>query len=702
MIVNGDAEVNAYRSEMSGAVRTTQKTVKQYHVPEKLALAERAEARPALAEPEPLKPTSDFKVSCFVQFDADDAAPGKAGRSARGRLDTAILTADGIQKIAEAGGVAYIEAGAPLSLPQPATGRKAADEPESRVPEMQSCTLPTYRHDGRSTDATTRFPIPLRDKPAVLIGFIDVGGFDFSHPDFLIRENGAAKTRFHAIWDQGGRQRPRPKNIPYGSLITKEDMDRALANAPRAGVAPTDLVRQSVQVPGAHGTHVASIAAGNSGVCPDAMIAGVLIHLSEEELSRHRTFYDSVALAEAVDFLFRLGDKEELPTVINISLGTNGHAHDGSSPISRWIDAALDQPGRCVCVAAGNAGQDSPQFEGDLGFLMGRIHSSGRVPARGLDVDLDWQVVGNGIVDVSENEMEIWYEAGDEFAVSLRPPSGKSWIGPVYPGQYLENLQLPSDTFVSIYSERYHPANGANRISIFLSPRLKDQVVGIQAGRWTVRLHGVEVRDGRFDAWIERDDPRPLGRLGEDQAWRFPSYFSARTNVDGSSVSSLACGHRVVAVANGDEAAERINPSSSQGPTRDGRTKPDIAAPGTEIVAARGFSGPDRRWISLTGTSMATPYVAGVAAQMLALEPRLTATQVLGMLRRTAKPLPGSTYEWQNDAGFGRVDASTALTQVCLPFTPFDLDDREERKLKEQAENAGNANQPNPGKEAGP
>ena len=60
-----------------------------------------------------------------------------------------------------------------------------------------------------------------------------------------------------------------------------------------------------------------------------------------------------------------------------------------------------------------------------------------------------------------------------------------------------------------------------------------------------MRVRGVEVRDGRFDAWIERDDPRPLGRIGEVEAWRFPSYFTPRSNVDRSSVSSLACGHRV-------------------------------------------------------------------------------------------------------------------------------------------------------------
>jgi hypothetical protein len=294
------------------------------------------------------------------------------------------------------------------------------------------------------------------------------------------------------------------------------------------------------------------------------------------------------------------------------------------------------------------------------------------VSARGLETDLQWQVVGNGIADVSENEMEIWYEAGDEFDVRLRSPSG-TWIGPVGPGTYVENQRLESETFVSIYNERYHPANGANRISIFLSPRLKDRVVGIEAGTWTVRLRGVEVRNGRFDAWIERDDPRPLGRIGEVEAWRFPSYFSSRSHVDRSSVSSLACGLRVISVGNCEDAAERIHRSSSQGPTRDGRYKPEIAAPGSDIVAARGFSSPDRAWVAMTGTSMASPYVAGVAALMLAHEPRLTATQIAGIMRRTAHPLPGSDYTWQDAAGFGRIQPDLCLAEVHKPFQPVDL-----------------------------
>ena len=349
-----------------------------------------------------------------------------------------------------------------------------------------------------------------------------------------------------------------------------------------------------------------------------------------------------------------------------MSLGTNGHAHDASSAASRWIDAALSVPGRSVCVAAGNAGQEVAEFEGDLGYTMGRIHTSGRLPARGLERDLEWVVVGNGIADLSENELELWYSPQDRFAVSVLPPGEERWIGPVEPRSFIENRQLRDGSFLSIYNELYQAANGNNYIAVYLTPLFSRRgVVGVPAGEWLVRLHGREVRDGRFHGWIERDDAQPVGRRGAQELWSFPSFFSKATNVDDSSVSSLACGHHVISVANLDQARRRIAITSSQGPTRDGRFKPDVAAPGTGIVAANGFAREEEPWVSMSGTSMASPMVTGVIGLMLAVQPRLTAAQIEGIIQSTAQPLPGAGYSWVNDAGFGVLDPEACLREAA-------------------------------------
>ncbi len=335
-------------------------------------------------------------------------------------------------------------------------------------------------------------------------------------------------------------------------------------------------------------------------------------------------------------------------------------------------------------MAVGNAGQEKAAFEGDVGFVMGRIHTSGRIAARGLNTDIEWLVVGNGVADLSENELEIWYSPQDRFVISIRPP-GMDWIKSVNPLEYIENFQLNDKSFISIYNELYHPANGSNYISVYLSPFFTEHgAVGVRAGQWTVRLHGLEVRDGRFHGWIERDDPRELGRVGDKAAWRFPSFFSERSNVDNTSVSSLACGQRIISVANLDDAAERISITSSQGPTRDGRFKPDTAAPGTNIVAAKGFAGPDDLWVSMSGTSMASPYVAGVAGLMLAIEPNLTAAQIEGIIQRTARPLPGADFNWANDAGYGRIDPVACLDEASKINKRKDVKKRKNVKKRKE------------------
>lgn len=650
MIINGAQEVNVRRAERcpSVAVASTASLQNFPDMREDLLSRGRVDkSAKAVAKSKLKKTTPDIVANVFVTKSVEGYSIGKLVRQTaeRGNLATATVRLSDVAKLTTLPGVLDVTLGQGLSPPKPTLVSDASSGPSAGE----------RRTNGRDKH---------KGGKGVLIGIVDVQGFDFSHPDFL---DAAGNTRFAAIWDQGGTRRPgEPNRFDYGHVITNQQMNRAIRASASVGAPAYRLEPQSQMVPGSHGTHVASIAAGNLGLCPDAMLAGVLIDLPEEHLDRRRSFYDSTRIAHAVEYLMKLAQSLGLRLSINVSLGTNGHAHDGSATVNRWIDAALTAPGVVLCAAAGNAGQERSERTGDIGYIVGRIHASGRIPARGLDQDLEWIVVGNAVVDISENELEFWFSPQDRIAVSVRTPSGQT-IGPIEPGQFVENQQLADRSFISIYNELYHPSNGASSIAIYLSPFLgRTAVVGVPAGVWTIRLHGREIRDGRFHAWIERDDPSPLRRLDPDrELWSFPSFFSERTNVDDSSISSLACGNRVIGVANLDGPNERIHITSSQGPTRDGRQRPDVAAPGTNIVAAKGFAGSNERWISMTGTSMASPYVAGVAGLMLATQPELTAAQVEGILRRTAKPLPGADFTWRNDAGFGAIDPTACVEEAA-------------------------------------
>jgi len=660
MIAKAYDNVNAIRSDFASAVRIKSTKLKALSPEDDHPRLFGDVSGKKLKVPK-LKSTSDSievnvflsKYSSINESRATDSQLGVTRQIEDGSMATATLTLSKLASVAEFDSIAHIELGEALKGPEPVISTKRIRTP-----------------------TTTERIVPGRDSGGkkVLIGIIDVQGFDFSHPDFLDSNN---QTRWVSIWDQGDGARPSPteRGFDYGSEITQDNMDAAMAGAANAGVPAWALEPQSQTAVGSHGSHVASIAAGNRGVSRNAYIAGVLVNLPAEiAMDRRKSFYDSTRVAHAVDYLLNVAEHikkehelDELPVSINISLGTNGGAHDASNGVSRWIDHRLTTPGRSVCVAAGNSGQEKPETPDDLGFISGRIHTQGRIESRGLNSDIDWIVVGNGFADISENELEIWYSASDRFSVTVTPP-GLDPIGPVNPREFVQNKKLSDGSFISIYNELYHPTNGANYIGIYLSPFLKENpIIGVRPGTCKIRLHGIEVRDGRYDGWIERDDPRPRGVVGGQDTWNFPSFFAQNSNVDDTSVSSLACGHRIISVTNYDEANDKINISSSQGPTRDERSKPDVAAPGTDIMAANGFAGDDDpTWIGMTGTSMASPYMAGVIGLMLEVAPRLTAAQIQGIVQRTSQPLPGQNYEWANDSGFGVVNAQACVAEARL------------------------------------
>jgi subtilisin family serine protease len=110
---------------------------------------------------------------------------------------------------------------------------------------------------------------------------------------------------------------------------------------------------------------------------------------------------------------------------------------------------------------------------------------------------------------------------------------------------------------------------------------------------------------------------------------------------------------------------ESIADFSNQGPrTHDIGLKPEITAPGVDIMAARakdgGFGSPGELYTLLSGTSMATPHVSGSAAILAAAHPNWKATRLKATLIASAKPNPALATIAQ---GAGRVDVGRAITQ---------------------------------------
>ncbi|MET7469685.1 S8 family serine peptidase [Micromonospora sp. NPDC005686] len=159
----------------------------------------------------------------------------------------------------------------------------------------------------------------------------------------------------------------------------------------------------------------------------------------------------------------------------------------------------------------------------------------------------------------------------------------------------------------------------------------------------------------------------PLEQAVETLTEQHGTLFVIAAGNDGAdgSVGSPATADAALAVGAVDR-DDALADFSSRGPrVGDGAIKPDITAPGVEIVAARAANGQigdpvGDRYVSLSGTSMATPHVAGAVALLAQQHPGWTPGRYKATLMASAKPHPEQTAFQQ---GAGRVDLARAITQ---------------------------------------
>ncbi len=470
-------------------------------------------------------------------------------------------------------------------------------------------------------------PTDLRRDPAlvptgagVVVAVVD-WGIDLTSRAFQRPAEGEwPATRFLAVWDQRD-QAPGawPHPYGYGHVHTREDIDRALRGPrpfARLGYHPAIADPRGL---GAHGTRVTDIAAGNGraggpvGIAPEADL--VFVHLADRDTGGLGNFGDSVRLLEAVDFATRTAGSR--PCVVNISAGRICGPKDGTTLVERAFDELLTaSPGVFVVNSGGNYFRRRAHACGTL--APGETHRFGFVVRPG---------------DVTVNEVEVWYDGRDEFAVRLSPP-GHTASQAVRLGERAD-IRVGGRAVGRIYHRANDPNNGDNHIVAYLDP------LGC-AGDWTITLEGRRVTNGRYHSWIERDDRCPGCQA------RFTEQDSDRATTMGAIATS-----RLPLVVGAYDAHEPARPParfSSAGPSRDGRSKPDLVSPGVDVLAARSAPpGTDRSAGLLargSGTSFATPHVTGAVALCLetaggALTARDVRALVLGSCDPPADADPG-------------------------------------------------------------
>ncbi|CAJ37945.1 S8 family serine peptidase [Methanocella arvoryzae] len=119
--------------------------------------------------------------------------------------------------------------------------------------------------------------------------------------------------------------------------------------------------------------------------------------------------------------------------------------------------------------------------------------------------------------------------------------------------------------------------------------------------------------------------------------------------------------------------SDNIASFSSRGPTKDGRVKPDVTAPGKDIVSTRAAGtnnqkAIDNYYLSMSGTSMACPMVSGAVALLLEKKADLTPAEVKEIMEKTAKPLGSGVPN--NNYGYGRISIINAIDYLDGKYTP--------------------------------
>jgi len=456
----------------------------------------------------------------------------------------------------------------------------------------------------------------------VLIGIIDTG-IEYTNPIFRYADN---TTRIVSIWDQTISSGNPPSGMLYGTEFTREQINEALQSDDPLSVVPSTDEN-------GHGTMLAGIAGGNEvpergfyGVAPDVEFAVVKLKPAKRFLRNFFFIPENAVCFQETDILMgliylnNLSQRLQRPIVICIALGSSQGAHDGLGTLSTYVSVTASIPGVGIIVAAGNEGN-------------ARRHYSGRVdPSTGYDtVDLN----------VAENEpgfsMEIWGISPDIYSVDILSPSGE-YIPRIVAGRNEHRVVnfIFEETIIYVDFQMVEGQSGEQLILMrFEKP---------SAGIWRFNVYESGGLNRGFNIWLPM-----AGFISEGTYFiRSDPYTTILTL--GNALNSLT-------VTAYNDADDSLYLNSSRGFTTTNRIKPEVAAPGVNVLGPTLGGG----FADFTGTSVAAAHTAGIAALIFEWGyirgniPLMSTVEMRNLLIRGARRDADAVYP-NRDWGYGILD----------------------------------------------
>ena len=497
----------------------------------------------------------------------------------------------------------------------------------------------------------------------VVMGLVDVG-FDLTHPTFYNNVS-LSDYRIKAFWDQLAK--PHDEKLPVG----------------RDFLTTSDILAQGCATDGktqAHGTHTAGIAAGSGynmpyrGVAYESDICLVANAVSSDTMyidTQDYYLYTSATDALGFKYIFDYAEQQGKPCVVSFSEGYTPYMDDDDLLYNDFLERLIG-PGRIFVASAGNESHQLTYIDKPVGkeqagaFLktskqnaLYRIKSqepvtltfyaytAGSTPTHQLQIAADDERWSGTIIDTL-------FVGNDTLAIVINSyPSAFDQQGSIAMVQLLGNKAI----------------NRMSPIAIVIGGSSQQAAV---FGSATYALANRDTDPRWNDAMVSHNILGP-GCLTAPICVGSTTHRLGFRNINGQWKGSLYDG----------EEAGLWSPFSSVGPTLDERTKPDICAPGRNVISAYSsyyreayptatdydvatseVNGRSYPWHTDSGTSMACPVAAGIIALWLQAKPDLTRDDIMGVLQRTSRyPEEALSYP-NNKYGYGEIDAYRGLLDI--------------------------------------
>lgn len=503
----------------------------------------------------------------------------------------------------------------------------------------------------------------------VILGIEDVG-FDLTHPTFLNTEG--TECRIRRFWDMVTTDTV-GSTMPVGREYTSVE---AIAEKQRSfdGLIQT------------HGTHTLGIAAGTGygtayrGMAYESDICAVSNAVDDDiDLIDPNDVYKYTVATDMLGFkyIFDYAESEEKPCVVSFSEGYS-YGEDGDDSLCCEYVKKLVGPGRILVAAAGNESIYPSYVSKPVGVEQAGTTLYGAYKNSSFFAESD-RPFSLRFVNYSDTNGDQVIDSKDEFVVqsdSCKTDENVTFNFLTVTGDTLfviDILRYPSRFAAgdTVYSVTLNSKNELSSYKIAVAAEGVDAEVSLRSSYSILFLNKNIMGDSFQDAEKSHNILAP-GAFRDVVTVGATIHRKGFINWQGVYVDGTQSGDN-----NGTLAYY-----SSVGPGIDGSIKPDITAPGSNVISAysnfyfnenasewdsahcigfTNYEGQAYPWVANLGTSMACPVVAGAIALWLEANPALSPDDIKDIFSRTARQ-PEESLEYPNNKyGYGEINVYKGL-----------------------------------------